>query len=144
MHRKSILDITGSQNQVKVTKGHQVQIFKNSKITFLSSYAQKSILDITGSQNQVRVTKGHKVQIFKKCNFELLYTQKMHFSHHGRLKSGQGHQVQIFKKSIFEFLCTEKDFWHHGRSQKQKGSSLFHGELMQCLVSLRSVKNCDL
>ena len=28
MHRKSILGITGGQNQVKVTKGHQVQIFK--------------------------------------------------------------------------------------------------------------------
>ena len=28
MHRKSILGITGDQNQVKVTKGHEVQIFK--------------------------------------------------------------------------------------------------------------------
>ena len=28
MHRKSILGITGSQNQVKVIKGHHVQIFK--------------------------------------------------------------------------------------------------------------------
>ena len=28
MHRKSILGISGGQNQVKVTKGHQVQIFK--------------------------------------------------------------------------------------------------------------------
>ena len=28
MHRKSILGITGGQNQIEVTKGHQVQIFK--------------------------------------------------------------------------------------------------------------------
>ena len=47
------------QNQVKVIKGHQVQIFKKS--AFVSSYAQKSIFDTIGSQTQGEVTKGHQV-----------------------------------------------------------------------------------
>ena len=38
MHRKSILHIIGGQNQVRVTKGHEVQIFKK---VFLRSYAQE-------------------------------------------------------------------------------------------------------
>ena len=35
MHRKSILGIMGGQNQVKITKGHQVQIFKKFNFELL-------------------------------------------------------------------------------------------------------------
>ena len=50
----------GGQNQVNVTKAHQVQIFKKP---ILSTYAQKkNILGITGSQTQAEVTMVHQVQ----------------------------------------------------------------------------------
>ena len=54
MHRKGISDIMGGQNQVSVTKGHQVQMFK---MYIFELHAQKKLFDITvGGQNQVRVT----------------------------------------------------------------------------------------
>ena len=59
MHRKSILGIMGGQNQAKVTKGHQVQIFK--KCILEPICVEKSILDIE-THIQVKVTNGHQVQ----------------------------------------------------------------------------------
>ena len=52
----------GGQNQVKVTKGHEVQIFK---VYFWGPMQRKNILHIMGGQNQVKVTKGHQVHILK-------------------------------------------------------------------------------
>ena len=51
----------GSQNQVKVNKGHQVQIFK--KVYFWAFMQRKCILDIIASQIQAEVTKGFQVQM---------------------------------------------------------------------------------
>ena len=64
MQGKSILNIIGSQNQVKLNKGHQV-LFSKSK--FLIFSVIKCISDIMGGQKQVKVTKGHQVQFFRKC-----------------------------------------------------------------------------
>ena len=47
----------GGQNQVKITKGHQMQIFIT---VFLIPYVQKKYFGI--SQVQVKVTNSHQVQ----------------------------------------------------------------------------------
>ena len=59
----------GGQNQVMVTKDHQVQIFR---VYFWATMHRKRISVIIGDKNSMKVTKSHQVQIFK-CIFELLY-----------------------------------------------------------------------
>ena len=56
VHRKDTLDIMGGQNQIKNTKGHQVQIFK--KFIFELPCTEKSILDVMEGQNWVKVISG--------------------------------------------------------------------------------------
>ena len=51
----------GGQNPVKVTKGHQVQIFKNC---ILSSYAKKSHFGHLMRSNLAEVSKSDQVERF--------------------------------------------------------------------------------
>ena len=60
MPRQNILDLMGGLNQVKVTKGHQVQIFK---LHFQVLMHRQCILYNMAGQD-------HQVQIFKKCIFD--------------------------------------------------------------------------
>ena len=87
MHKKSILGIMWGQNQVKVTKGHQVKIIKKSIFELLCTekrfWASCEVKIRSRSANVIKCK-------FSKSVFLSSYKHKKHFKHHGMSKSGQG------------------------------------------------------
>ena len=127
MHRKSIVDSIGfgGQNQVKVTKGYQVQIFRKYIYELLctgKSFWPSWEIKI---KNQAKVIKGHQVQILKKSIFELLCIEKTLWSSwEVKIRSRSPKIIKCkFSKSLFLISHVQKmHFGYHVRSNSDQGN----------------------